>query len=191
MIPEASFPSGAFRVFAAVGTQLPFPRLLSALDAWAAARTDAAVLAQVGRDEGRYPNMRAFPFIDQQRFAALVAEADVVVAHAGMGTILSCSEIAKPLIIMPRRAALGEHRNDHQVDTAQRMCHLSNVTMADDAGELARALDALAQNAGSDAGAATGLSQTSLDLLHAVKAFIWGEDSGFAPAGPASLAGTR
>ena len=33
---------------------------------------------------------------------------------------------------MPRRADLGEHRNDHQRDTAAEMSRLSNVTVVED-----------------------------------------------------------
>ena len=32
--------------------------------------------------------------------------------------MLSAGEQGKPIVILPRRAALGEHPNDHQVDTA-------------------------------------------------------------------------
>jgi UDP-N-acetylglucosamine transferase subunit ALG13 len=46
-----------------------------------------------------------------------------------MGTILSAAELGKPVILMPRRAKFGEHRNDHQQDTALEMARLSNVTV--------------------------------------------------------------
>jgi UDP-N-acetylglucosamine transferase subunit ALG13 len=49
-----------------------------------------------------------------------------------MGTILSAAELGKPVILMPRRAKFGEHRNDHQQDTAREMARLSNVTVAED-----------------------------------------------------------
>ena len=50
-----------------------------------------------------------------------------IVAHAGMGTILTALEIGKPLLVMPRRAALGEHRNDHQLATARRFADLGEL----------------------------------------------------------------
>ena len=46
--------------------------------------------------------------------------AAAIVAHAGMGTILTALETGKRLLVMPRRAALGEHRNDHQLATVSR-----------------------------------------------------------------------
>ena len=36
----------------------------------------------------------------------------MIVAHAGMGTIISAMQHQKPIIIFPRIAALGEHRTN-------------------------------------------------------------------------------
>jgi UDP-N-acetylglucosamine transferase subunit ALG13 len=67
--------------------------------------------------------------------------ADLVVAHAGMGTILTRLETGLPMLVMPRQAALGEHRNDHQIATARRLAHLPGLSVVADETELARALD--------------------------------------------------
>ena len=40
-------------IFATVGTQLPFDRLIVALDQWAASSPDVEVFAQIGRGEYR------------------------------------------------------------------------------------------------------------------------------------------
>jgi hypothetical protein len=58
-----------------------------------------------------------------------------------MGTILSAAELGKPLILMPRRAKFGEHRNDHQQDTALEMARLTNVTVVEDGEALHTELD--------------------------------------------------
>ena len=42
----------------------------------------------------------------------------------------------KPIIIFPRIAAWGEHRNEHQLATAQKMKELGYVYVATDAKEL-------------------------------------------------------
>lgn len=65
-----------------------------------------------------------------------------MVAHAGIGTILSAKRLGKPLVILPRRHALGEHRNDHQLATAREVAAQTGVYIAweteDLAGLLAR-----------------------------------------------------
>jgi len=64
-----------------------------------------------------------------------------VIAHAGMGTILSALQFGRPLIVMPRLAQFGEHRNDHQLATARRLSELDRVDVAFDEAELLGRLD--------------------------------------------------
>ena len=60
----------------------------------------------------------------------------MVIAHAGMGTILSALKQDKPIIVVPRLASLKEHRNDHQMATAMRMDELGYVYVAYDKKQL-------------------------------------------------------
>jgi UDP-N-acetylglucosamine transferase subunit ALG13 len=46
-------------------------------------------------------------------------KAEVVVSHAGIGTIILCKEEGVPLLILPRRKRYGEHMNDHQLEIAR------------------------------------------------------------------------
>jgi UDP-N-acetylglucosamine transferase subunit ALG13 len=72
-----------------------------------------------------------------------MAAADAIVAHAGIGTILTALELGKPVLVMPRRAKFGEHRNDHQLATARRFAELGRVSVAFDETELSARLDEL------------------------------------------------
>ncbi len=130
-------------IFATVGTQLPFDRLLTALDDWASTHPEVRVMAQTGRTDGTFAHMECAENLGQTEFTTAFEAARVIVAHAGMGSILSASELGKPILLMPRRAALGEHRNDHQLDTAAEMASLPNVTVVQDGKDLASALDRL------------------------------------------------
>jgi UDP-N-acetylglucosamine transferase subunit ALG13 len=60
----------------------------------------------------------------------------VVVGHAGMGTILTALQLNTPLLVMPRRGAMGETRNDHQMDTARELECIDGVDVAFNEGEL-------------------------------------------------------
>lgn len=85
-----------------------------------AARRGLEVVAQTV-DPAFVPSaMTAIPFILPDEFDAHVARCTMIVAHAGIGVIIAAAEHRKPLIIMPREAGLGEHRNDHQLATARR-----------------------------------------------------------------------
>jgi UDP-N-acetylglucosamine transferase subunit ALG13 len=69
----------------------------------------------------------------------------VIVSHAGMGTILTALHHRKPILVMPKRASLGEHRNEHQLATARHMMQLGNVNVAFDEAELRDKLDQLGE----------------------------------------------
>ncbi len=158
-------------IFATVGTQLPFDRLLLALDTWAALNRRVPVLAQTGRSAAAFAHLRTTAHMDQAAFHQACDEAQVIVAHAGMGTILTALELGKPLILMPRRSDLGEHRNDHQRDTAAEMSSLSNVTVVEDSAALCVALNQVlvAPRSGGSRTAAVAPPP----LIEAVRAFIW------------------
>jgi len=47
-----------------------------------------------------------------------IGEADVVVAHAGVGTALAALEVGKCPVLVPRRLVHGEHVDDHQTQIA-------------------------------------------------------------------------
>lgn len=130
-------------IFVTVGTQLAFDRLIHGVDDWAADRPGLEVFAQAGPTslEPRHIDWKQFVSPDECR--ARMRGARAIVAHAGMGTILSALELGKPLLVMPRRAALGEQRNDHQLATARRFAQHPGVAVAFDQDELAAKLDEL------------------------------------------------
>ena len=175
-------------IFATVGTQLPFDRLLAGLDSWAALNPGVPILAQTGRTARRFHHLSAVRELDQSAFRARFAEARLVVAHAGMGTILSATELGKPVILMPRLARFGEHRNDHQRDTAAEMARLSNVTVVEDGEALHAALDAARARGFAFAGDTPGTAEAAAPLIAALRDFVW---SGAAPALRAAPVATR
>ena len=160
------------KIFLTVGTQLPFNRLVRALDDWAARSPEADVTAQIGN--GLQPQDIDWKrFMPATEFRANFEAADVIVAHAGMGTILTGLDLGKPLIIMPRIAGLAEHRNDHQVATARQFDRFSQVHTVNDSLELTAALERIDV---SDI-AAQGSACASTELLTCIRRFTIGEVS--------------
>lgn len=127
-------------IFATVGTQLPFDRLIRALDDWAGAHRDTEVFAQIGRGGYEPRHMEWSHDLHPKEFRSRLEACDAVVAHAGMGTIISAVELGKRVIVMPRRAALGEHRNEHQLATVARLGHLQGMEIVHDPDALGAAL---------------------------------------------------
>lgn len=160
-------------IFVTVGTQLPFDRLIRAVDAWAQAHPDAEVFAQIGPGEYKPQYARWGDFVSPEEFDRYYAESQAIVAHAGMGTILTALQMAKPLLVLPRRADLGEHRNDHQVATARRFDAMGKVAVAFDESELSGKLDALLDSQASErigAEASPGLIAALRGFIHEGKA---------------------
>lgn len=128
-------------ILVAVGTQFPFDRLVKTVDQWAGENGYRDVVAQVGRTAFVPQNLESHPFFSPREFQGLLEQTDLIVAHCGMGSILSALSLGKPIIVMPRSAEKGEHRNDHQFATAKRFSDVQGITVARDEAELRQALD--------------------------------------------------
>ena len=149
---------------------MPFDRLIGAVDAWAAARGRSDVFAQIGATPLRPRHVQFADKIEPAEFRRRMVEATAVVAHAGMGTILTALECGTPILVMPRLGRLQETRNDHQVATAERFKALGRVVVAMDEHELPAAMDRLAELERRP----TIQAQASPELLAAVRAFVFG-----------------
>lgn len=124
--------------------------------------------------------MQHAPFLSPVEFHSRLEEASLIVAHAGMGTIISGLEIGKPVLIMPRRAVLCEHRNDHQIATAQRLRGRAGIEVAMDEQELESLLEKRLSG-GSMSG--NGIGQrispyASQELIDTLRRFIFNEGGG-------------
>ena len=160
-------------IFATIGTQLPFDRLLTGLDTWAAHNPGVSIVAQTGSTRRNFRHLDTVTAMPQSEFRRHLLAARLVVAHAGMGSILSAVELGKPVIIMPRLSKFGEHRNDHQKDTSHEMSRLSNVVVAGNGEDLHAALDlALARGFAVPPAAPTG-TDACAPLLEALREFVW------------------
>lgn len=128
-------------IFVTVGTQLAFDRLVSTVDAWAQAHPEIRFFAQVGPTTQPPSCLPWASFVPPSRADQLMRQATLIVAHAGMGSVLTALRYRRPILILPRRAALGEHRNDHQLATARWLSTRPGVAVAWDEGELPGLLD--------------------------------------------------
>lgn len=158
-------------IFVTVGAQMPFDRLVSWADAWAAEAGRDDVCAQIGPTDLVPGHLDVLPFMDPQEFRRRVEASDAVVAHAGMGTILTVLELGKPILVVPRLGDRGETRNDHQVATARRFEEEGLVLAAYDREQF-RARVAALEGAPPRPRIS---SQASPPLLERLRAFVAGE----------------
>jgi UDP-N-acetylglucosamine transferase subunit ALG13 len=130
-------------IFVTVGTQGQFDRLIRTVDEWAGLRGRNDVFAQTGPSDYRPNHISNKPFISPAEFRKYIESASLVVAHAGMGSIITALELGKRIIVMPRRADLGEHRSNHQLATAKRLAEQGRIVVAGDEQQLLESLDHL------------------------------------------------
>jgi UDP-N-acetylglucosamine transferase subunit ALG13 len=157
-------------IFVTVGAQMPFDRLVRKVDSWSATRCGTEVFAQIGDTSWRPGHMEWAPLLNPCDYRQRLFEADAVVTHAGMGTILTALEFGKPVLVMPRRGDLMETRNDHQLGTAAAFAEAGLVSVAWSERQLPHALEHLQDIA---APTRTG-SHASVRLLTALHQFIHG-----------------
>lgn len=130
-------------IFLTIGSHEPYDRLVSAVDKWCEQHPDAELFGQI-TDKGSYTprHFKWTPYLGAKDYDAACARAAFFVAHAGMGSIITALTLGKPIVIMPRRAYLGEMRNDHQVATMAQFRDRPLVFAAEDEGSLLRQIDA-------------------------------------------------
>ena len=134
-------------IFMTVGTILPFDRLTKALDDWAAAQdSPPEIFAQVGTlqaDSYRPTSFKWTERVTPTEFRARVEQAELTITHAGIGTIVTALTLATPVLMVPRRADLGEHVNDHQLETVKRFADRPGVSLAMEPADLGARLNGL------------------------------------------------
>lgn len=128
-------------IFVTVGTDSPFDRLMKVVDDWAKDNQETRVFAQIGLNGWQPQHMPFQEFLEPNEFKAKMNEASLIIGHAGMGTILNSLSFGKPVLVMPKRASLGEHRSEHQLATAKHLVGLGSIHAAFDEDELRQHLD--------------------------------------------------
>jgi len=128
-------------IFVVTGTQAPFDRLLSIIDKWAVNQDTYSVIAQTANSEINFKNMTCFDYLEPDVFNEYFNNADVIIGHAGMGTIINALENKKKLVVFPRLVKYNEHRNDHQHHTAFGFEKLGLINVAYNEKDLFRYLN--------------------------------------------------
>lgn len=142
---DRTVPDGPLRVVVTVGSMHhPMTRLVDRLIK--VLPENAEVVWQLGHTPAPadLPADRVEKFITHDALTQLMADAHVVVCHAGVGSALQAMSVGKSPVLVPRRIEYGEHVDEHQEQIAGRLAGLGLAT-AVDAEELST--DVLAQAA--------------------------------------------
>lgn len=154
------------RVFVACGTGPRFGRLLHAVERLAH-EPHVELFVQRGEAATDYAHLPGAPSVSREEFARRLAWADVVICHAGAGTLHEAVCAGHRPLVLARLARHGEIVNDHQQELvraleargAARALHASNTGAAE--------LPALSSTR---IGAARAPTRVAADLSRAVAA---------------------
>lgn len=123
-------------IFVTVGTHhQPFDRLLGALEAL----NGEELIVQYGNARPPAGVARSADYMPFDAMLSCFRDADVVVTHAGVGSILCATREGHTPLVVPRRHDLGEHVDDHQVELTRALeAHGSVIAVwdTDTLGEL-------------------------------------------------------
>ena len=128
--------------FVSVGNSTdPFPRLLSAV-CEVANQLPMPVFVQYGAAQVfSCPSCTGVAFLEMGEFEQRINEADLLILHAGAGSVINAIRAGKIPVVMPRRAGFGELVDDHQMEFARELEKVGKVSVAHDAASLMHAVE--------------------------------------------------
>jgi UDP-N-acetylglucosamine transferase subunit ALG13 len=121
-----------------VGTnEQPFDRLVRASSEL---RLDEPLFVQHGSSRLPHGPGTWVDFLPYEELAERIRLARVVVCHAGVGSIMLARHFGKRPLVVPRRIALGEAVDDHQLPLARRLDSRGIVDLVEDTAALEMAI---------------------------------------------------
>ena len=126
--------------FVSVGNaKHPFHRLLKGV-AVIASKLPQPVVVQHGHTPFESPLCKAKAFMNMEEFILNIKNAELLIMHAGAGSVINTIEAGKVPVVMPRRISFREHVNDHQVEFAEALARACRVIMIESPEELESAV---------------------------------------------------
>ncbi len=99
------------------------------------------VIVQAGYTKYESKDMEIFDFIDREKFEKLISECDILITHAGVGSILTGLNNGKKVIAAARLSKYKEHINDHQIQIVEKFDRLGYIIPLKDFGKLDKVLE--------------------------------------------------
>lgn len=125
-------------IFVTLGTQdKPFDRLLAKLDEMIEKGIiHDHLIVQAGSTKYESKHMKIIDYIDMDTFNSMIEQCDLMITHAGVGTIINGINQNKKILAVARRAEYGEHENDHQVEITTKFSEMGYIVGCLDVEEI-------------------------------------------------------
>lgn len=117
-------------------TRNDFRRLIEAVDHLCEHGRLGATFAQIG-SSSYVPRYCSFErYVGREELAYHMERAELIICHAGTGTLNAALGLGKRIIVVPRRAELHEHPDNHQLELASFLSSRGRALCVDDIQEL-------------------------------------------------------
>ena len=121
-------------IFVALGTQdKSFKRLLELAEK---INTDEKIVCQSGFTKYSSNKLEIQDYFSSDDYNKYINEADIVITHGGVGTILNALSLNKKIIVVPRLKKYGEHQNDHQLQVARVFNEKGHIVLFEDGDDI-------------------------------------------------------
>ena len=130
-------------IFVTTGTHnQQFDRLIEKIDKLVKEKkiTDE-VLGQIGVTNYKPKNFKFFDFCSQEEFDAYCSQANIVVSHGGVGSIMTPLILKKKTIAVPRYKKFGEHQDDHQMQIVKELEKQNKILAVYDIEDLGKKIE--------------------------------------------------
>lgn len=129
-------------IFVTLGTQdKPFTRLLEKIDKEIAkGNIKDEVIVQGGCSKIDTNTMTIFNQVSQQEFEEYIDKCEILLTHAGVGSIITGLKYGKKVVAVPRLAKYGEAANDHQIQLVENFSQEGYILGVNNLDELVEVL---------------------------------------------------
>ncbi|MCF0124293.1 MAG: hypothetical protein HUJ68_00775 [Clostridia bacterium] len=125
-------------IFVTLGTQdKTFPRLIQAVERQVElGNIKEEVIVQSGSTNYESDKIKIINFMSKEEHSKNLKDADLIITHAGAGTIIEALEMNKVVIAGARKKEFGEHVNNHQEQLLENFSQAGYVLALNDFNKL-------------------------------------------------------
>ena len=99
------------------------------------------VIVQAGYTKYKSKNMEIFSLISQDELEKYQIQANLIITHGGVGSIIGSLKLGKKVIAVPRLHKYLEHVNDHQKQIIENFSKNGYIIGIEDVSELEKAIE--------------------------------------------------
>ena len=129
-------------ILVTLGTQdKSFTRLVKEIDKLVEKKViKEKVIVQLGCTKYKSKNLETFDLIEFDKLEQMTKDANLIITHGGVGSILTGLKYDKKVIALPRLSKYKEHTNDHQIQIVNEFYNTGYILKCDEPKDLEKVL---------------------------------------------------